>query len=224
MGGDPQAENGLSAWLGAFRGPGPGSRSGSGTAPSRSRSRSPEPGTTGRCDASAGGEPARERGDPVSEIVAAVDEISASDPLGDVLVFLPGEREIRETHLALSRRKYRSTEVVPLYARLSARDQDRVFSPGPSRRIVLATNVAETSLTVPRIRHVVDPGLARVNRWSQRTKVQRLQVEPVSQASADQRKGRCGRIGPGTCWRLYTEADYAARPRYTEPSLGAAAH
>ncbi|HVF34768.1 MAG TPA: ATP-dependent RNA helicase HrpA [Candidatus Saccharimonadia bacterium] len=157
--------------------------------------------------------------DTTADIVAAVDEIGATDPLGDVLVFLPGEREIRDAHLALSRRKYRSTEVVPLYARLSAQEQDRVFSPGPGRRIVLATNVAETSLTVPRIRYVVDPGLARINRYSQRNKVQRLQVEPISQASADQRKGRCGRIGPGICYRLYTEADFAARPRYTEPEL-----
>ncbi len=157
--------------------------------------------------------------DPVSEIVAAIDEITGEDPLGDVLVFLPGEREIREAHLALNRRKYRATEIVPLYARLSARDQDRVFAPGPGRRIVLATNVAETSLTVPRIRYVVDPGVARINRWSQRNKVQRLQIEPISQASADQRKGRCGRVGAGVCHRLYTEADYAARPRYTDPEL-----
>ena len=166
--------------------------------------------------------PVVERGattDLTSQIVATVDEISASDPLGDVLVFLPGEREIRDVHLALERRKLRATEVLSLYARLSARDQDRVFNPGPGRRIVLATNVAETSLTVPRIRHVIDPGLARVNRWSHRHKVQRLHVEPVSQASADQRKGRCGRIASGTCWRLYDEADYAARPRYTDPEL-----
>jgi ATP-dependent helicase HrpA len=166
--------------------------------------------------------PAPERGaapDLASQIVATVDEIGAIDPLGDVLVFLPGEREIRDVHLALERRRLRATEVLPLYARLSARDQDRVFNPGPGRRIVLATNVAETSLTVPRIRHVIDPGLARVNRWSHRHKVQRLHVEPISQASADQRKGRCGRIASGTCWRLYDEADYAARPRYTDPEL-----
>ncbi len=166
--------------------------------------------------------PTPERGAPpdlASQIVATVDEISASDPLGDVLVFLPGEREIRDVHLALERRKLRATEVLPLYARLSAKDQDRVFNPGPGRRIVLATNVAETSLTVPRIRHVIDPGLARVNRWSHRHKVQRLHIEQVSQASADQRKGRCGRVARGTCWRLYDEADYAARPRYTDPEL-----
>src|SRR5690606_26431606 len=142
-------------------------------------------------------------------IVAAVDEISREDPLGDVLVFLPGEREIRDAHAALERRKYRATDVIPLYARLSARDQDRVFNPGPGRRIVLATNVAETSLTVPRIRYVVDPGLARVKRYRPRGRLDRLHVEPVSQASADQRKGRCGRIAAGVCYRLYAEDDYA---------------
>ncbi|HET7844039.1 MAG TPA: DUF3418 domain-containing protein, partial [Xanthomonadales bacterium] len=152
-------------------------------------------------------------------IVAATDELTREDPLGDVLVFLPGEREIRDAHRALEQRKYRATEILPLYARLSARDQDRVFQPGPGRRIVLATNVAETSLTVPRIRAVVDPGFARINRFSPRHKVQRLQVEPISQASADQRKGRCGRVGPGICIRLYDEADFASRPRYTEPEL-----
>ncbi|KAA2284888.1 ATP-dependent RNA helicase HrpA [Arenimonas fontis] len=152
-------------------------------------------------------------------IVAAVDEITGEDPLGDVLVFLPGEREIRDAHAALERRKYRATEVIPLYARLSARDQDRVFNPGPGRRIVLATNVAETSLTVPRIRYVVDPGLARVKRYSPRGKLDRLHIEPISQASADQRKGRCGRIAAGTCYRLYSQDDYAARPRYTDPEI-----
>jgi len=155
----------------------------------------------------------------VDGVVEAMDAITRVDPLGDVLVFLPGEREIRDAHQALERRRYRDTEVLPLYARLSARDQDRVFNPGPKRRVVLATNVAETSLTVPRIRHVIDPGLARVNRFSHRTKVQRLHIEKISQASADQRKGRCGRTGPGTCWRLYDEADYLARPRYTDPEL-----
>jgi ATP-dependent helicase HrpA len=157
--------------------------------------------------------------DEVDPIVAAIDEITREDPLGDVLVFLPGEREIRDAHFALERRRYRETEVLPLYARLTVRDQDRVFNPGVKRRIVLATNVAETSLTVPRIRYVVDPGTARVNRWSHRHKVQRLHIEPVSQASADQRKGRCGRVGPGICYRLYDEADFARRPRYTDPEL-----
>ena len=135
----------------------------------------------------------------VDGIVAACDEIARDRASGDTLVFLPGEREIRDAHQALERRKYRHTEVLPLYARLSARDQDRVFNPGPQRRIVLATNVAETSLTVPRIHYVVDPGLARIKRYSPRGKLDRLHVEPISQASADQRKGRCGRIAPGTC-------------------------
>ncbi|MCL7713370.1 ATP-dependent RNA helicase HrpA [Stenotrophomonas mori] len=160
--------------------------------------------------------------DPMSVndgIVAAVDEISRTDPRGDVLVFLPGEREIRDAHQALERRKYRETEVLPLYARLSAKDQDRVFNPGPKRRLVLTTNVAETSLTVPRIRYVVDPGLARVKRYSPRQKLDRLHIEPVSQASANQRKGRCGRIAEGVCYRLYAEADFQARPAFTDPEI-----
>src|SRR5690242_20289249 len=156
-------------------------------------------------------------------IAHVIDEIIADRSLGggpgDVLVFLPGEREIRDTHLLLSRRQYRETEILPLYARLSAADQDRVFKPGPKRRIVLATNVAETSLTVPRIRYVVDTGSARVMRYSQRSQLERLHVEPIAQAAADQRKGRCGRIGPGICYRLYDEADFQSRPRYTDPEL-----
>ncbi|OZB59775.1 MAG: ATP-dependent RNA helicase HrpA [Lysobacterales bacterium 14-68-21] len=156
-------------------------------------------------------------------IAQVIDEIVADRSLGggpgDVLVFLPGEREIRDAHLLLSRRQYRETEILPLYARLSAADQDRVFKPGPKRRVVLATNVAETSLTVPRIRYVVDTGTARVKRYSQRSQLERLHVEPVSQAAADQRKGRCGRIGPGICYRLYDEADFAARQAYTDPEL-----
>ncbi|TDK20489.1 ATP-dependent RNA helicase HrpA [Luteimonas aestuarii] len=156
-------------------------------------------------------------------IVAACDEIIRDRGTGDTLVFLPGEREIRDAHRALEGRKYRHTEIVPLYARLSARDQDRVFNPGPQRRIVLATNVAETSLTVPRIHYVVDPGLARVKRYSPRQKLDRLHIEPVSQASADQRKGRCGRIAPGTCLRLYSEADFQSRPQYTDPEIRRAA-
>ncbi len=156
-------------------------------------------------------------------IVGACDEITREDPRGDVLIFLPGEREIRDAHQALERRKYRETEVLPLYARLSVRDQDRVFNPGPKRRIVLATNVAETSLTVPRIRYVVDPGLARVKRYSPRGKLDRLHIEDISQASADQRKGRCGRIAEGTCYRLYSEADFESRPCYTDPEIRRAA-
>ncbi|WOB25323.1 MULTISPECIES: ATP-dependent RNA helicase HrpA [Xanthomonas] len=152
-------------------------------------------------------------------IVAAIDEITRIDPRGDVLMFLPGEREIRDAHHSLERRKYRETEVVPLYARLSAADQDRVFNPGPRRRLVLATNVAETSLTVPRIRYVVDPGFARVKRYSPRQKLDRLHIEPISQASANQRMGRCGRIAEGICYRLYAEADFAARPAFTDPEI-----
>lgn len=165
----------------------------------------------------------RDRGDreldPLAAITAAIDEITAEDPGGDVLVFLPGEREIRDVHRALEKRQYRSTEVLPLYARLSARDQDRVFNPGPQRRIVLTTNVAETSLTVPRIRYVVDPGDARIKRYSPRSKIDRLHVEPISQASANQRKGRCGRIAEGVCYRLYAEADFLARPQFTDPEI-----
>lgn len=152
-------------------------------------------------------------------IVGAIDEITRADPRGDVLLFLPGEREIRDAHLVLEKRKYRETEVLPLYARLSAKDQDRVFNPGPKRRLVLATNVAETSLTVPRIRYVVDPGHARVKRYSARQKLDRLHIEPVSQASANQRKGRCGRIAEGVCYRLYSEADFQSRPEFTDPEI-----
>jgi ATP-dependent helicase HrpA len=159
----------------------------------------------------------------VDGIVAACDELARERGSGDALVFLPGEREIRDAHQALEKRGYRHTEVLPLYARLSARDQDRVFHPGPQRRIVLATNVAETSLTVPRIHAVIDPGIARVKRYSPRLKLDRLHIEQVSQASADQRKGRCGRVGPGTCIRLYSEADFESRPAYTDPEIRRAA-
>jgi len=176
-----------------------------------------------RPEVDAAGDPpgARERG-PRTEtdrIVAAIDELTREDPRGDVLVFLPGEREIRDAHLALSRRKYRETEILALYARLSAAEQDRVFRPGPQRRIVLATNVAETSLTVPRIRCVVDTGTARVKRYNPRNQLERLHVEPISRAAADQRAGRCGRVGPGVCYRLYGEDDYAQRPRFTDPEI-----
>jgi ATP-dependent helicase HrpA len=156
-------------------------------------------------------------------ILSAIDEITADDPIGDILVFLPGEREIHDAHRVLSKRHYRHTEVLPLYARLSARDQDRVFNPGPQRRIVLTTNVAETSLTVPRIRFVVDPGVARVKRYSPRQKLDRLHIEAVSRASADQRKGRCGRVAAGICYRLYSESDYLSRPEYTDPEIRRAA-
>ncbi|MEW6367180.1 MAG: ATP-dependent RNA helicase HrpA [Acidobacteriota bacterium] len=151
-------------------------------------------------------------------IVAAVDEVMREGE-GDVLVFLSGEREIRETAEALRRHRLRGTEILPLYARLSFQEQARVFQPHPGRRIVLATNVAETSLTVPGIRYVIDPGFARISRYSHRTRVQRLPIEKISQASANQRKGRCGRISAGICVRLYSEEDAAARALYTPPEI-----
>jgi ATP-dependent RNA helicase HrpA len=145
---------------------------------------------------------------------------AVADLPGDVLVFLSGEREIRDTAETLTGRLGPGTEVLPLYARLAAREQHRVFHPsGAAKRVVLATNVAETSLTVPGIRSVVDPGTARISRYSARLKVQRLPIEPVSQASADQRKGRCGRVAEGVCVRLYSEEDFAERPRFTDPEI-----
>lgn len=137
----------------------------------------------------------------------------------DVLVFLPGEREIRETADTLRRADLKHTEILPLYARLSNAEQNRVFQSHSGRRIVLSTNVAETSLTVPGIRYVIDPGLVRISRYSYRAKVQRLPIEPVSQASADQRKGRCGRVAEGVCIRLYSEEDFLSRPEFTEPEI-----
>lgn len=151
-------------------------------------------------------------------IVEAVDELVAEGP-GDILVFLSGEREIRETADALRKHGPKDADILPLFARLSAQEQQRVFQPGGRRRIVLATNVAETSVTVPGIRYVIDSGLARISRYSYRTKVQRLPIEPISQASANQRAGRCGRLGPGICIRLYAEEDYLARPEFTEPEI-----
>src|SRR3712207_1936334 len=156
--------------------------------------------------------------DQVSAGLDAVDELVAEGP-GDILVFLAGEREIRDTQDALADRGLPNTEIVPLYSRLSAADQHKVFAPHTGRRIVLSTNVAETSLTVPGIRYVIDPGTARISRYSHRTKVQRLPIEPVSQASARQRSGRCGRLGPGIAVRLYTEDDFEARPEFTDPEI-----
>jgi ATP-dependent helicase HrpA len=161
--------------------------------------------------------------DPTQAIGDAVEELAAEGP-GDILVFLSGEREIRDTADALRRQarhsaRLRDTEILPLYARLSLAEQHRVFQPHPGRRIVLATNVAETSLTVPGIRYVVDPGTARISRYSHRLKVQRLPIEPISQASATQRAGRCGRVADGICVRLYSEADFQARPAFTEPEI-----
>jgi ATP-dependent helicase HrpA len=151
-------------------------------------------------------------------IAAAVRELSAEGP-GDVLVFCAGEREIREASEAVESLGLRDTEIVPLYARLSAAEQGRIFQPHRGRRVVVSTNVAETSLTVPGIRSVVDAGTARISRYGRRTKVQRLPIEPVSKASADQRAGRCGRLGPGICIRLYSQDDYESRPRFTEPEV-----
>ncbi len=154
-------------------------------------------------------------------ILDAVTELKAAGP-GDILVFLSGEREIRDTADALSGPD--DLDVLPLYARLSAAEQHRVFEPSRDtgryrRRVVLATNIAETSLTVPGIRYVIDPGTARISRYSQRTKVQRLPIEPISQASASQRAGRCGRTADGVCIRLYSEEDFAARPEFTDPEI-----
>ncbi|HEM7853011.1 ATP-dependent RNA helicase HrpA [Burkholderia multivorans] len=156
--------------------------------------------------------------DLMDAIVDAVDELCREGP-GDVLVFLPGEREIREAAEALRKHHPPHTEILPLFARLSAADQDKVFKPSNARRIVLATNVAETSLTVPGIRYVVDTGLARVKRYSYRNKVEQLQVEPISQAAANQRAGRCGRVADGICIRLYDESDFQARARFTDPEI-----
>ncbi|MFD5479961.1 ATP-dependent RNA helicase HrpA [Streptomyces hawaiiensis] len=156
--------------------------------------------------------------DQITAITDAVEELQREGK-GDILVFLSGEREIRDTADALTKKNYRFTEVLPLYARLSHAEQHRVFQPHTGRRIVLATNVAETSLTVPGIKYVIDPGFARISRYSHRTKVQRLPIEPVSQASANQRKGRCGRTSDGICIRLYSEDDFNARPEFTDAEI-----
>lgn len=156
--------------------------------------------------------------DQITAICEAVDELQSEGP-GDVLVFLSGEREIRDTADALNKRNLRFTEVLPLYARLSHAEQNRVFQQHTGRRIVLATNVAETSLTVPGIKYVIDPGTARISRYSHRTKVQRLPIERISQASANQRKGRCGRTSDGICIRLYSEDDFLTRPEFTDAEI-----
>ncbi|WP_128435378.1 ATP-dependent RNA helicase HrpA [Streptomyces cyaneus] len=156
--------------------------------------------------------------DQITAICDAVEELQGEGK-GDILVFLSGEREIRDTADALVKKNYRFTEVLPLYARLSHAEQHRVFQPHTGRRIVLATNVAETSLTVPGIKYVIDPGFARISRYSHRTKVQRLPIEPISQASANQRKGRCGRTSDGICIRLYSEDDFVARPEFTDAEI-----
>ncbi|WP_120510796.1 ATP-dependent RNA helicase HrpA [Photobacterium salinisoli] len=156
--------------------------------------------------------------DQLQAIFDAVDEL-CDEGMGDILIFMNGEREIRDTADALNKRNIKHTEIVPLYARLSASEQNRVFQSHSGRRIVLSTNVAETSLTVPGIKYVIDPGTARISRYSYRTKVQRLPIEPVSQASANQRKGRCGRVAAGICIRLYSEEDFLSRPEFTDPEI-----
>ncbi|WP_342753573.1 ATP-dependent RNA helicase HrpA [Pantoea sp. MBD-2R] len=156
--------------------------------------------------------------DQLQAIFDAVDELG-QESRGDILIFMSGEREIRDTADALNRRDLPHTEILPLYARLSNAEQNRVFQSHTGRRIVLATNVAETSLTVPGIKYVIDPGTARISRYSFRTKVQRLPIEPVSQASANQRKGRCGRVSEGICIRLYSEDDFLSRPAFTDPEI-----
>ena len=157
--------------------------------------------------------------DMVDGIVEAIDELAKEDPFGDVLVFQIGERDIKETAEALRKHKLKNTEVVPLYARLSMAEQQKVFQTSPNRRIILSTNVAETSLTVPGIKFVIDPGQVRISRYSVRSKVQRLPIEKISQASANQRKGRCGRVSDGICIRLYSEEDFNSRSEFTDPEI-----
>ncbi|MDQ6988387.1 MAG: ATP-dependent RNA helicase HrpA [Mariprofundaceae bacterium] len=152
-------------------------------------------------------------------IQMAVDEAASLDVLGDILVFLPGEREIRDTAHALEKYNMRDTTILPLFSRLSPAEQDKVFKGHKGRRIVLATNVAETSLTVPGIRFVIDVGTARISRYSPKSKVQQLPIEPISQASANQRAGRCGRVAAGVCFRLYSEDDFERRPEHTDPEI-----
>ena len=176
-------------------------------------------GTTGREKGKPQRESSRDRDrDLMDAIVDAVDEL-CREGSGDVLVFLPGEREIRDAAEALRKHHPPHTEILPLFARLSAQEQERVFKPSNARRIVLATNVAETSLTVPGIRYVVDTGLARVKRYSYRNKVEQLQIESISQAAANQRAGRCGRVADGICIRLYEEQDFLSRPKFSEPEI-----
>jgi len=156
--------------------------------------------------------------DQVQSIIRAAEELGRESQ-GDILVFLSGERDIRDTAEALKKRDFRATEILPLYARLSSAEQNKIFQPHGLRRIVLATNVAETSLTVPGIKYVIDPGTARISRYSYRTKVQRLPIESISQASANQRAGRCGRVSEGICIRLYSEDDFNLRAEFTDPEI-----
>ncbi|MBF0141887.1 MAG: ATP-dependent RNA helicase HrpA [Magnetococcales bacterium] len=179
---------------------------------------SPEESVGRGAEAKRGGEE-KEPVDLESAVITAVDELSREEITGDILVFLPGEREIREIAGLLRQHHPPATEILPLYARLSTAEQDRIFSPTGRRRIILATNVAETSITVPGIRHVVDSGLARISRFNGRSQIQRLPIEPISRSAADQRAGRCGRLGPGIAIRLFSEEDYLARPRFTDPEV-----
>ncbi len=157
--------------------------------------------------------------DVTTGIADAIDELSNEDPFGDVLVFQVGERDIKETAEVLRKRNLKNTEIIPLYARLAMSDQQKIFQTSQKRRIILSTNVAETSLTVPGIKYVIDPGLVRISRYSVRSKVQRLPIEKISQASANQRKGRCGRVSDGICIRLYDEESFRARPEFTDPEI-----
>jgi ATP-dependent helicase HrpA len=157
--------------------------------------------------------------DMFSAMLAAIDEIRSTDKTGDMLIFFSGEREIREAALTIRRAQIPHTEVLPLYARLTVAEQNKIFQTHRGQRIVLSTNVAETALTVPGIRYVIDTGVARVSRYSFRTKVQRLPIEPISQASANQRKGRCGRVSEGVCIRLYSEDDFNQRPEFTDAEI-----
>lgn len=171
-----------------------------------------------RSDSSEEGASQRDDADVISGILDAVDELSDISN-GDILIFLNGEREIRDTASALEKANLRHTQILPLYSRLTVKEQNRIFQPHSGRNIVLATNVAETSLTVPGIKYVIDPGTARISRYSYRTKVQRLPIEAISQASANQRSGRCGRVSAGVCIRLYSEEDFLGRPEFTDPEI-----
>lgn len=189
----------------------------------RYRPLSQPPGGAGPDDENGSDDELEEDRDPLDAVCDAVDELALEAP-GDILVFFSGEREIRDAAEALqariqSNRRLAGTEVLPLFARLSLQEQHKVFHPGSKRRIVLATNVAETSLTVPGIKYVIDTGTARISRYSHRTKVQRLPIERVSQASANQRSGRCGRVSDGIAIRLYSEEDFESRPLYTDPEI-----
>ena len=163
-------------------------------------------------------QPDQQDRDMMQGILHAVDEL-ATESRGDILIFVSGEREIREATEALQKHLLSDIDILPLYSRLSSSEQDRIFHSGSKQRIIIATNVAETSLTVPGIRHVIDTGLARISRYSYRSKVQRLPIEPISQASANQRQGRCGRNAPGICIRLYSDDDFTSRPHFTDPEI-----